>query len=112
MPIIAYKTEINVKGYAENICVAFNCEYDQNKLLKLKDYEPNNFDSGDFRIKIGEISEKLSQDVLKQYENKNDGVRFLAILNYFIDNIPSLYSIKFESNSGISIYYASEIKNK
>ena len=34
----------------------------------------------------------------------------MALLNYFNDNIPGLYSIKFESKNGDSIYYVNELK--
>jgi len=47
-----------------------------------------------------------------EYVCKNGGVLCMEILNYFYDNIPQLYSIKFEAKSGDSIFYASELKNK
>ncbi|MFA6777855.1 MAG: hypothetical protein WCR80_05440 [Bacilli bacterium] len=45
---------------------------------------------------------------LKHYKNNN--IYYLAVLNYFINEIPSLYSIKFESDTSESIFYADELK--
>jgi hypothetical protein len=112
MPIICFKQKIQLRGYNENVSFAFNCEYDENFHLKLKDYNPNYFDSGDFRIKIDDAITNLNEDLLLEYENKNNGVFYLALLEYFYDTILGLYSIKFESSSGDSIYYVSEIKDK
>ena len=47
-----------------------------------------------------------------QYSNKNGRVLFMDVLNYFHDNIQELYSLKFESNYGDSIYYVDELKIK
>ena len=110
MPILCFKKEIKIDNYKENISLAFNCFYDNNYHLKLKDYSPNYFDSGDFRIIIDKTINELNYDILRKYEHKNNDVRHMAILNYFCDNIPELYSIKFESKSGDSIYYVNELK--
>lgn len=110
MPIICYKNKIKIDNLELNVSFAFNCIYDNQYHLKLKDYEPNYFDSGDFRIKIEKTINKLNYDVLKEYEQKNGGVLYMAFLNYFYDNIKELYSIKFESEDGDSIYYVNELK--
>jgi len=110
LPIIVYKKEIQVDDYKENIHIAFDCGYDEFGHLYLKNYEPNYFDSGDFRLKIDETAKKFSKELLKKYDEKNNGVLYLAILNYFLDEIPSIYSIKFESFDGCSIYYRSDLK--
>lgn len=110
MPVLCYKHKIKIDEYEQKLSFAFNCTYDNECHLKLKDYTPNYFDSGDFRIKIDESINKLNYDILLEYERKNKGVRYLALLNYFNDNIPGLYSIKFESESGESIYYVDELK--
>ena len=112
MPIICFKNRIKINDYEESISFAFNCVYDKNYHLKLKDFIPNYFDSGDFRIKIDDVINKLNYDVLKEYECKNNGVLHMALLNYFFDNLPELYSLKFESEYGDSIYYVNELKNK
>lgn len=112
MPILCFKDKIQLKEYEETVSFAFNCVYDDNYHLKLKDYNPNNFDSGDFRIKINDAISKLNTDLLIEYEYKNGGVRLMALLNYFYDRIPELYSIKFESESGDSIYYVNELKKQ
>jgi hypothetical protein len=110
MPIICFKKDIIIDDYKEKISFAFNCVYDDNFHLKLKDYTPNYFDSGDFNIKIDEAINKLNKEVLMQYDERNSGVLYMALLNYFYDTISGLYSIKFESESGDSIYYVSELK--
>ena len=89
---------------------AFNCIYDENYHLKLKDYNPDYFDSGDYRLKLEEAINKLEYDLILKYDRKNNDVRHIALLNYFSDKLPGLYSIKFESISGDSIYYVSELK--
>ena len=110
MPIICFKKDLVIGDYKEKISFAFNCIYDDNYHLKLKNHTLNYFDSGDFNIKIEEALNKLNKDVLNMYDERNSGVLYMALLNYFSDTIPGLYSIKFESESGDSIYYVSELK--
>lgn len=112
MPIICFREKIKIKGYEETISFAFNCVYDDNYHLELKDYVPNYFDCGDFRIKIEDAISNLTYDLLMEYDRKNAGVLYMGILNYFYDTIPGLYSIKFESNYGDSIYYVNELKKE
>lgn len=108
MPMIAFKNKIKHGKSEENICVAFNCEYENDGFLKLKNFYPSDFDCGDYRIKIEEAIEKFDSKKQMDYENKNNGVYSLAVLNYFLDEIPSIYSIKFESETSESIYYSDE----
>lgn len=110
MPILCYKNKVKINNHEETLSFAFNCVYDDNYHLKLKEYTPDYFDSGDFRIKIDEAINNLNYDLLSKYEAKNNGVRFMALLDYFYENIPGLYSIKFESDHGDSIYYVNELK--
>jgi hypothetical protein len=110
MPIIAFKEKLKHGLGEENICIAFNCEYDLRGRLQLKDYHLSQFDSGDFKICIEAAIKKLNANIVKEYEEKNNGIYCLAILNYFVDEIPSIYSIKFESDSSTSIFYADELK--
>lgn len=112
MPILCFKERLKINNQEETISLAFNCIYNNNYHLKLKDCIPNYFDSGDFRIKIEEAIANLNYELLREYEQKNGEIYFLGILNYFYDNIPGLYSIKFESKSGDSIYYVSDLKNR
>lgn len=110
MPIICYKNKLKIDNYEEKISIAFNCEYDNDNHLVLKNYIPIYFDCGDFRTKIENAIKKLNKKILNEYDKKNKGVLYLGILNYFLDEIPSIYSIKFESEDGDSIYYADEIR--
>lgn len=110
MPIIAFKEKLKHGSKEENICVAFNCEYNPEGCLKLKDYNPSDFDGDDFKIYIETAIKKLNPNIVKKYQEKNNQVYCLAILNYFVDEIPSIYSIKFESDSSTSIFYADELK--
>ena len=110
MPILCFKKEIKIDNYKENISLAFNCFYDNNYHLKLKNYNKYYFDSGDFRIKIENAINKLNYNILMEYDRKNSGVLYMAFLDYFYDNIPELYSLKFESEYGDSIYYVNELK--
>lgn len=108
MPIICFRKKLKINNYEETISLAFNCVYDENNHLKFNN-TLNSFDSGNMRIKIDELGNKLTYDLLLEYDKNNKDVRYLAILNYFYDNIPELYSIKFESNDGDSIYYISDL---
>ena len=108
MPMIAFKNKLKHGKSEERICISFNCEYENNGLLKLKNFYPSDFDSGDFRFNIEEAINKFDSIKQEEYENKNNGVYSLAVLNYFLDEIPSIYSIKFESDSSESIYYSDE----
>ena len=60
MPIIAYKEQIKHGNAQEKICLAFNCEYEESGFLRIKNYQPNYFDSGDFRIKIEEAIKRFN----------------------------------------------------
>lgn len=108
MPIIAFKNKIKHGKSEEKITIAFNCEYENGNLLMLKNYFPNDFDCGDFRNKIEESIKRFNSKVQEEYENRNNGIYYLAVLNYFLDEIPSIYSIKFESENSESIYYSDE----
>lgn len=111
MPIICFRKNLKIDSYKEKISFAFNCIYNNEYHLKLKDCIPNYFDSGDFDIKVEESINELTNEILRQYEKRNGGVLYMALLNYFYDTIPGLYSVKFESQSGDSIYYVTELKN-
>jgi len=107
MPVICIKSKIKIEEFEENISIAFICKQDSNYHLKVNnDY----FDSGDYRIKIENLIKKLDKKILDEYNEKNKGVLYLALVNYFLDYIPNIYSIKFESEDGDSIYYAEEYK--
>ncbi len=110
MPMIMYKEKIKYNSTNDNITIAFDCEYDDDYHLKLKNFEPNYFDSGDYRIKIEKVARKFDSKIMEQYRKKCHGVDFLAISKYFIDEIPAIYSIKFESVDSESIYYSDEIR--
>ncbi len=109
MPILCFRNKIKVNNYEETLSFAFNCYYDNNYHLKFKDSN-SSFDSGDMRIKIDDAIDKLTYEKLIEYDNKNKGVRYLALFKYFHDNIPELYSMKVESDSGDSIYYLDDLK--
>ena len=105
MPVIIYKEKIK----DEELYFAFDCAYHENGGLYLKNMEPSYFDSGDFRLKIEEAVNNFSDEILEKYMKVNKGVYYLAILNYFVDEIPSIYSIKFVSETSESIYYPSDL---
>jgi len=110
MPVIVYKQELKFDNITEKVHIAFDCEYTSYGSLKIKNFEPDYFDSGDFRIKIEEVIKKFDVEILNKYLKKNNDVYYLAILNYFVNEIPSIYSIKFVNENDETIYYASEIK--
>jgi len=106
MPIIVYKKKIEINNRVENISIAFNTKQTEHGLV-LKDFEPNYFDSGDFRIKIDELCNNFKGDVLNKYlENK---IYCLGIVRYFYDNMPCIFSIKFESENDETIYYKDDL---
>ena len=106
MPVIVYKKKLEVNGNIENISIAFNTKQTESGLV-LKDYEPNYFDSGDFRLKIDELCNNFKGDILNKYlENK---IYCLGIVKYFYDNLPCIFSIKFESDNDETIYYKDDL---
>ena len=105
MPVIIYKEKLK----NEDLYFAFDCAYHKKGGLYLKNTDSNYFDSGDFRIKIKGAIDKFDDEILEKYMKSNKGVYYLAILNYFLDEIPSIYSIKFSSNTSESIYYPSDL---
>lgn len=109
MPIITYKKKLNINSIDYKLTFAFKCCYDNEKHLYLKDYEQSYFDSGDFNIKIDNAIKKFDEISLDKYLENNNNVLLLAILNYFIDLIPSIYYIKFEDESMEDIYYKDDL---
>ena len=108
MPVIVYKKKLEVNGNIENISIAFNTKQTESGLV-LKDYEPNYFDSGDFRIKIDELCNNFKGDILNKYldEMLRDGL--IDEVKYFYDNLPCIFSIKFESDNDETIYYKDDL---
>ena len=109
MPVIIYKQKLKYKDIEENISISFDCRYSEEGGLKLKNFVPDYFDSGDFRIRIGLAMEKFNEYILREYMMKNRGIYCLAIVNYLIDEIPGIYYVKFEAEHDETIYYADEI---
>ena len=105
MPVIIYKQKLK----DEDLYFAFDCAYHENGSLYLKNIEPKYFDSGDFYLKIKNAVNNFNNEILEKYMKSNNGVYYLAILNYFLDEIPSIYSIKFVSEKSESIYYPSDL---
>lgn len=106
MPVIIYKEKLR----DEVLYFAFDCAYHENGGLYLKNMEHCYFDSGDFSIKIKDAINNFNNEILEKYMNANKRIYYLAILNYFLDEIPSIYSIKFVSETDESIYYPSDLK--
>ena len=80
MPIIAYKTKL----LRYDISFAFNTTYTK-----------------DFKLKIKTSDEYLTseKDIIKK-----------VIKDYFLDKIPNIFSIKYETKYEKCIFYASEIE--
>lgn len=110
MPVIIYKQRLKHKDVEENISIAFDCKYSEEGGLKLKNFNPDYFDCGDFGIKIEEAIKKFNEDIFEEYKKRNKGIYCLAIVNYLIDEIPGIYSVKFEGKNDETIYYADEIE--
>jgi len=89
--------------------LALDCQYTDEGKLKLKNIQPDYFDSGDYRILIEKVFSEINDQLLENYMTKNNGVYYLAILNFLVDKIPGLFSVKFVSSSDESIYYATEL---
>lgn len=108
MPIIGYKKSFkNLKGYENDVfTINFNLEYNTNGSLKMKNEKDGYFDVGNFRILLDEIFEKLTNDLLKEYDN---GIYILSICKYIVDKVPNLYSINYESSGIIDTYLKQEI---
>lgn len=108
MAIMIYKEKIK----DDLISIGFQCEYDDKCQLELKDGTDSYFDSGDYRIRIQNSIKKLSSEILSQYLNKYFGCYYIAVAHYFLDEIPNIYFIKFESTISESIYFAEELRLK
>ena len=80
MPVIAYKNRL--LGY--NISFAFNTTYTK-----------------DFKLKNKSSAEYLTT---------NYNVELLALSKYFLDKIPNIFSISYETKYEKCIFYASEIE--
>lgn len=108
MPIIGYKKQFNhISGVKiETFTVNFNLEYGKSGFLSIKDVDESYFDVGDFRIKLEEIFDNFTDDKLKEYDN---GIYILSICKYIVDEMPTLYSINYESECMIDTYYRQEI---
>ena len=105
MPMIVFKNKY--KDY--DLFFGFNCEYDDNYTLKLKDIEPNDFDIKDYRQKIENAINNLNDTTLKPYLNEIS-VYLVALYKYLLTSIPSIYSIKFNTDNNENIFYTDEIK--
>lgn len=108
MPIIGYKKQFkHISGVKnETFTVNFNLEYGKSGFLSIKDVDESYFDVGDFRIKLEEIFDNFTDDKLKEYDN---GIYILSICKYIVDEMPTLYSINYESECMIDTYYRQEI---
>lgn len=108
MPIIGYKKSFkNLKGYENDVfTINFNLKYNTNGFLEIKNETEDYFDAGDFEILLDEIFEKLTNDLLKEY---NNGIYILSICKYIVDKVPNLYSINYESSGMIDTYLKQEI---
>lgn len=108
MPIIGYKKSFkNLKGYENDIfTVNFDLEYSEHGFLRIKNKKDNYFDVGDFGVLLNDIFEKLTNELLKEYDN---GIYILSMCKYIVDKVPNLYSINYESNGMIDTYLKQEI---
>ena len=58
------------KNRIENICLAFDCEYNENNYLILKNFEPNYFDFDSWKLKIDEVIARFDENLQKEYNEK------------------------------------------
>lgn len=102
MPIIAYKAKL--LGY--DISFAFNTTYTKDFKLKIKT-------STEYLTTEKDIINKVIKDFNEEEFNMymtNYNVELLALSKYFLDKIPNIFSIKYESKYEKCIFYASEIE--
>ena len=102
MPVIAYKNRL--LGY--NISFAFNTTY-------TKDFKLKNRSSTEYLTTEKDIINK----VIKNFDEKefdmymtNYNVELLALSKYFLDKIPNIFSISYETKYEKCIFYSSEIE--
>lgn len=103
MPIIVFKDKLN----DQKIDIAFNCEYEDGSLVLESSEE--HFDCGTYKTKIKEAIDNFSDELFEDYKAHNDDIACLAILDYFTDKIPDIYSIKFIDDEEESVYYTDEL---
>lgn len=108
MPIIGFKKKFNnIQGYKNDIfTVNFDLEYNENGFLEIKNEKEKYFDLGDFDILLDKVFENFTPDLLKKYDN---GVYILSMCKYIVDEVPTLYSINYETKYIIDVYSKSEI---
>lgn len=102
MPIIAYKNRL--LGY--NISFAFNTTYTKDYKLKIKS-------STEYLTSEKDIIKKVIKDFNeKEFDMymTNYNVELLALSKYFLDKIPNIFSISYETKYEKCIFYASEIE--
>ena len=78
MPIICFREKIKIKHYEAIVSFAFNCIYDDNYHLKLRDYVPNYFDSGDFRNLIEKTFDNFTASSLMSTSADNGSTYIVA----------------------------------
>lgn len=102
MPIIAYKAKL--LGY--DISFAFNTTYTKDFKLKIKT-------SDEYLTSEKDIIKKVIKDFNeKEFDMymTNYNVELLALSKYFLDKIPNIFSISYETKYKKCIFYASEIE--
>lgn len=102
MPVIAYKNRL--LGY--NISFAFNTTYTKDYKLKIKS-------STEYLTTEKDIINKVIKDFNeKEFDMymTNYNVELLALSKYFLDKIPNIFSINYETKYEKCIFYASEIE--
>ena len=102
MPVIAYKNRL--LGY--NISFAFNTTY-------TKDFKLKNKSSTEYLTTEKDIINKVIKDFNeKEFDMymTNYNVELLALSKYFLDKIPNIFSISYETKYEKCIFLSSEIE--
>ena len=107
MPIVGYKTKMNkIKGLNCTFLINFKLTHNKYGFLENRTIDDTYFDSGDFRIKIEEMSNAFTKEVFKKYDN---GLYIVSILKYIVDKLPGLYSVKVYYTDTVDEYTKEEI---
>ena len=110
MPIISYKNSFkNIESLKKCIfTISFDLQYNKYGFLDFKNENNKYFDVGDYRILIEKVFEEFSEEIFTKYDN---GIYILSICKYLVDKIPNIYTITYEENNMVDIYYKDEIIN-
>ena len=108
MPMLGYKTKMPHIVGLKNVefIINFKLNYSDHGSFENRTVENHYFDVGDFHIKVDEMADDLTPEILRKYDN---GIYLLSVCKFIVDKIPELYSIKVSDKNMEEEYLKDEI---